>query len=155
MSKLKLKLDITCLIPRQRRRIFVKEYNRICQMTATSKNLEVQNIVSESNGPDVIEQPQQQNVLKEINFDYFNVIDTDENNDELTFVHSEVNTDEDSLQSNISDEGISKTEIINDIRLWAIENRVNHSTISNLLKILVKYGHELPMDARTLFKTPK
>lgn len=48
-----------------------------------------------------------------------------------------------------------KTELIDDIRLWGIESRVSHSAISSLLKILVKYGHDLPINARTLFQTPK
>jgi len=39
--------------------------------------------------------------------------------------------------------------------LWAIENRVNHFTLSNLLKFLVRYGYNLPIDARTLLQIPK
>lgn len=77
MPKSKLKLDITCLTPRQRRRIFLKNFYNICQMTVKNSNgLEVQNeFVNESNEPDDIEQlPQQQNILREIDFDYSNVI---------------------------------------------------------------------------------
>jgi len=144
MPKSKLKLDIICLTPRQRR-IFVKEFNNICQhLTVDSK--EVQNdIVRESDVPD--EQSQQQNVLSKNNFDYSNVnsdefinyskMNTDEfikNNDDLTSIHSGCNSDKDSVQSNNSDGSFSKTEIINDIRLWTIENRVNQSTLSSLLK---------------------
>lgn len=70
MSKLKLRLDIISLTPKQRR-IFLKKFRNIRQMT-NNLNLEVQNnIVSGSNGPGNTEQlSQQQNVLKEIYFDY-------------------------------------------------------------------------------------
>ncbi|XP_029156842.1 uncharacterized protein LOC114929464 isoform X1 [Nylanderia fulva] len=123
-------------------------------------NLEVQNNISGSNGPENIEQlPQQQNVLKEINFNYSNVMHTHkitENEDDLIFKHLRIGTDNNSSHSSISsDEFSNKTDIINDIRLWAIENHVSHSATSSLLKILVKYGHNLPLDARTLFQTPK
>ncbi|XP_077277560.1 uncharacterized protein LOC143905820 [Temnothorax americanus] len=161
MSKSKLRLDITCLTPRQRRRIFVKELYNVSQMTVDSNSSEVQNdIVSGSNGPGNIEQlPQQQNLSRKIDFDNSNGINTDkfiENNDDLMSIHSGINTDKDSLPSSSSDdEFFNKTEIVNDIRLWAIENRVNHSTISSLLKVLVKYGHDLPIDARTLLQTPR
>ncbi|KAM0724656.1 hypothetical protein ACS0PU_009737 [Formica fusca] len=164
MSKSKLRLDINSLTPRQRRRIFLKKFRNICQMTINS-NLEIQNnIVSLSNGPGNIEQlPQQQNVLKKIDIDYSNVMNTHkctENNHDLVSKHSEISIDKNSFQLSISSDKFSKTEfckteLINDIRLWAIENRVSHSAISSLLKILVKYGHNLPIDARTLFQTPK
>lgn len=73
MSKTKLRLDITSLTPRQRQRIFLKKFHNICQITVNS-NFEIRNDISSSNGPDNIEQlPQQQNVLKEIDFDYSNV----------------------------------------------------------------------------------
>jgi len=163
MSKSKLRLDITFLTSRQRRRIFLKKFRNICQITISS-NLEVQNnIISRSNGPHNIEQSQQQNVLKEIDFDHSNVMSTHmytENNDDSVSEHSGISIDKNSLQSSILSDKSSKTkffktELINDIRLWAIENRVSHSAISSLLKILVKYGHDLPIDARTLFQTPK
>lgn len=180
MSKSKLRLDITHLTPRQRRRIFLKKFYNICQSTSKLNDLKAQNIVSRSNEPDNIEQlSQQQNVLKEIDFDHSNVINTHDNamkrkftesNDDLISIHSGISTDtddlisvhsgisidaDDTLQSNISSSGSNKTEIINDIRLWAIENRVTHSATSSLLKILIKYGHDLPNDARTLYQTPK
>lgn len=159
MSKSKLRLDITSLTPRQRRRIFLKKFNNICQMNIKS-NLEVQNNISGSNGPENIEQlSQQQNVLKEIDFNYSNVMHTHkiiENEDDLISEHSRIGTDNNSFHSSISsDEFSNKTDIISDIRLWAIENHVTHSATSSLLKILVKYGHDLPLDARTLFQTPK
>jgi len=102
MSKSKLKLDITCLTPRQRRRIFLKEFYNIYQMTINSNSLEVQNnIVNESNEPSNIEQLSwQQNVLREIDFDYSNVIHTHkftENNDDSIFIHSGINIDENNL----------------------------------------------------------
>lgn len=55
----------------------------------------------------------------------------------------------------ISSDVSNKKEITNDIRLWAIQNRISHCAVSSLLQILVKYGHDLPIDDRTLFKTPK
>jgi len=75
------------------------------------------------------------------------------NNDDLTSIHSDLIVMK-SVQSNNSDGSFSKTEIINDIHLWAIENRVNHSIFSSFLKIL-RYGHNLPIDARTLLRTLK
>jgi len=83
-----------------------------------------------------------------------------ENNDDSVSEYSGISIDKNSLQSSISSDKSSKTEFFktelnNNIRLWAIENRVSHSVISSLLKILVKYGHNLPIDARTLFQTPK
>lgn len=183
MHSLKLRLDITCLTSRQRRRIFLKKFHNICQMTVNSNNLgnncennlennlEVQNnlevtndIISESNGPSNIEQqlPQQLNVLREIDFDDFNLRDTHkftENNDNLISTHSGVSTDQSSnFQSNISSisSGFSnETKLINDIRIWVTENNISHSAVNNLLKILVKHGHNLPTDARTLLQTPK
>lgn len=160
MSKSKLRLDITCLTPRQRRRIFLKKLHDISQRTVNS-NLKIQNdIANGSNELDNIEQPcQQQDVLKEIDFDYSNVMNYykfTENNDDVISEHSRISTDKNSPQSSISSgEFSNKTEIINDIRLWAVENRVNHSAINSLLKILVKYGHDLPNDVRTLLQTPK
>lgn len=164
MSKSKLRLDIISLTPRQRRRIFLKKLRNICQMIINS-NLEIQNnIVNLSNMPGNIEQlPQQQNVLKEIDFDYSNVMNTHkyaENNHDLVSEYSEISIHKNSPQSSISSDKFSKTEfckteLINDIQLWAIENRISHSAISSLLKILIKYGHNLSNDARTLFQTPK
>ncbi|KYN21546.1 hypothetical protein ALC57_06079 [Trachymyrmex cornetzi] len=153
MSKSKLKLDITCLSSRQRRRIFLKEFYNISHMTVNSNSdLKVQNkFVNRLCGPNDIEQLSlQQNVLREINTDDFV-----ENSDSIS-EHSRISTEESSLQSSISDdEFCNKTEIINDIRLWAIENYVSHSAINSLLKILIKYGHNVPTDARTVLQTPK
>lgn len=63
--------------------------------------------------------PQQQNILREIDFDHSNVINTEDfikNNDDLISVHLEMSTNKVNLQSNISDERFSnKTEIVNDI----------------------------------------
>lgn len=152
MSKSKLRLDITCLKPRQRRRIFLKKLQNISQMTINS-NLKVQNdVISESNEPDNIEQlsqSQTQNVLNEINFNYSNVTNIHNftvNNGDLISELSEISIDKNSLQSSVScDEFFDKTDIINDIRLWVIENCISHFAVSNLLKILIKYGHDLPM----------
>ncbi|KYN02828.1 hypothetical protein ALC62_06346 [Cyphomyrmex costatus] len=116
MSKSKLKLDITCLSSRQRRRIFFKKFYNISHMTVNSNSgLKVQNeLVNRLDEPNDIEQlPQQQNVLREINYDHSNVINTDD------------------------------------------FNYVSHSAINSLLKILVKYGHNIPIDARTVLQTPK
>ncbi|KYN30170.1 hypothetical protein ALC57_00366 [Trachymyrmex cornetzi] len=123
MSKSKLKLDITCLSSRQRRRIFLKEFYNISHMTVNSNSdLKVQNeFVNRLRELNDIEQLSlQQNVLREINTDDFV-----ENSDSIS-EHSRISTEESSLQSSISDdEFCNKTEIIN-IRLWAIENYVSH-----------------------------
>ena len=57
------------------------------------------------------------------------------------------------IDCNESDSVISFTD---KLRKWAIENRVNHKSVSRLLKILRPEGFDhLPTDARSLLKTPR
>ena len=42
-----------------------------------------------------------------------------------------------------------------ELSVWATQNKVTHTALNSLLKILKRYGHEdLPSDCRTLLKTP-
>jgi len=158
MPKSKLKLDISCLTPRQQRRNFLKELNNIRNQSVNLNTLQVENdIVSESNVHDGIELlPQQQNDIREIDVDNFNVIDTDVLNDDLISICSGVSANENNLSSSNSDgDLLIETEISEEIRKWAIENCLSQFAISGLLKILIKYGHDFPVDARTFLRTPK
>jgi len=158
MPKLKLKLDISCLTPRQQRRNFLKELNNIRNQSVNLNTLQVENdIVSESNVQDGIELlPQQQNDIREIDVDNFNVIDTDVLNNDLISICSGVSANENNLSSSNSDgDLLIETEISEEIRKWAIENCLSQFAISGLLKILIKYGHDFPVDARTLLRTLK
>lgn len=60
---------------------------------------------------------------------------------------SEPNVDTQAQHSNI--------HLINKLRDWALANRITHAALNPLLKILKDSGHEeLPLDARTLLRTP-
>lgn len=48
--------------------------------------------------------------------------------------------------------GISFEE---DLRQWAVHNKTTHRSLNELLLILRKQGHLLPLDARTLLATPQ
>lgn len=41
------------------------------------------------------------------------------------------------------------------LKQWAVNCNVTHSTITSLLHILHPFHHELPLDSRTLLKTPR
>lgn len=48
-----------------------------------------------------------------------------------------------------------ESELYDDLRLWAIECNLPVSHLTKLLKILNKHNHNLPLDGRTLLKTPR
>jgi len=51
-------------------------------------------------------------------------------------------------------EWVSET-LRNEIRVWAIENKITLNSVTKLLKILKRHGNtELPDDGRTLLQTP-
>lgn len=41
------------------------------------------------------------------------------------------------------------------LRQWAIKDKISHSSIDNLLQVLISNGFNLPKDSRTLLRTPK
>lgn len=42
-----------------------------------------------------------------------------------------------------------------DLRQWALEHKLTHRAITGLLPLLIKHGHLLPVDSRTLLGTPQ
>lgn len=73
--------------------------------------------------------------------------------------HEFCNTEnlESNNNSDFSDEDdvVFSCDIKSDLIDWALQFNVNQHCLSTLLKILKKYGHNLPADARTLLSTPK
>lgn len=56
----------------------------------------------------------------------------------------------------IGDESNTIMSLQYELKNWAIEDRIGHSCVTKLLKILRRHNHsELPMDGRTLLGTPK
>ncbi|CAL1672521.1 unnamed protein product [Lasius platythorax] len=46
--------------------------------------------------------------------------------------------------------------LADELRCWTVQNNVSHRSVNALLKILSLYGHSnLPIDVRTLMKTPR
>lgn len=62
----------------------------------------------------------------------------------------------DPKESNIEFETLDdQLLLLDELRLWALQNKVTISAVSDLLKILRAHGKsELPQDGRTLLKTP-
>ncbi|KAB0803466.1 hypothetical protein PPYR_00436, partial [Photinus pyralis] len=52
------------------------------------------------------------------------------------------------------DIAINSVSLSTKLKQWAITSGVTHSTVTNLLHILSPYHAELPLDCRTLLKTP-
>ncbi|KAL7382570.1 hypothetical protein ABVT39_024430 [Epinephelus coioides] len=61
-------------------------------------------------------------------------------------------TDSDTEQHDEGHGGVSFEE---DLRQWAVHNKTTHRSLNELLLILRKQGHLLPLDARTLLATPQ
>lgn len=57
-------------------------------------------------------------------------------------------------EKELSDEQVN-VNLEDDLRKWATTNRETHRSVNQLLSILRKQGHLLPMDARTLLATPQ
>ena len=53
------------------------------------------------------------------------------------------------------DEGHGGVSFEEDLRQWAVHNKTTHRSVNELLLILRKQGHLLPLDARTLLATPQ
>lgn len=53
------------------------------------------------------------------------------------------------------DEGHGGSSFEEDLRQWAVHNKTTHRSLNELLLILRKQGHLLPLDARTLLATPQ
>jgi len=89
--------------------------------------------------------------MREVDVHNSNVIDIDVLNDDLISICSGVSANENNLSSNNSDgDLLIETEISEEIGKWAIENYLIQFAINGLLKILIKYGHDIFVDARTL-----
>lgn len=56
-----------------------------------------------------------------------------------------------------TDLGLTRRNLVNDLRSWVIKEYISHTAPNNLLDVLRAHGHEsdLPHDARTIMKTPK
>lgn len=52
-------------------------------------------------------------------------------------------------------EGHDDVSLAEDLREWAVHNKATHRSLNDLLLILRKQGHPLPLDARTLLATPR
>lgn len=62
------------------------------------------------------------------------------------------------ISSNNNRDSINSPEILNlseELRNWATTKHVSHSALSSLLHVLSPYHPQLPLDSRTLLKTPK
>lgn len=85
-----------------------------------------------------------------------NVSDSDEAATTNSLDSFEFNSDDthgstDSAKEQDDDE----TNFEKDLRHWATENKETHRSVNQLLSILRKQGHQVPMDARTLLSTPQ
>lgn len=63
------------------------------------------------------------------------------------------------LQCNLEPNLVSALNTSNDMKKmlqqWAVNHKISHSALNNLLKILSPFHSELSLDSRTLMKTPK
>ncbi|KAB0790665.1 hypothetical protein PPYR_14891 [Photinus pyralis] len=104
----------------------------------------------------------------EIPFDTRSECFIESGNDETTFpsecknddLDDDVNALNDSFNmADVLSDSLQRTpSFANDLRLWAIKNKIPHSALSELMKILLKHNiksDELPSDSRTLLKTPR
>jgi hypothetical protein len=57
--------------------------------------------------------------------------------------------------SDVDDVNAEKPSIAVQLCEWAVQNNITHSALGSLLKILKPYHTSLPIDPRTLLKTPQ
>lgn len=85
--------------------------------------------------------------------------DSDSDNVAGTTNTFDFNTDVDhgstDSEEELDDEAEVQVNFEEDLRQWAIKNRATHRSVNELLSVLRKHGHPLPMDARTLLATPQ
>lgn len=67
---------------------------------------------------------------------------------------SDDNQESADLEHKQNDEEVN-VNLEDDLKQWATKNRETHRSVNELLSILIKQGHSLPMDARTLLSTPQ
>lgn len=48
-----------------------------------------------------------------------------------------------------------ENDLSNELAIWAIKCGENHTSLTELLKLLKRYGHKLPNEAKTLLHTPR
>lgn len=84
--------------------------------------------------------------------DQSNIVDSDG----LDIVVDSSDSNEIVVDNNTPDPPASSEETLkNELAAWAIRNRCHRDAINQLLQILNTHGHNLPVDSRTLLKTPR
>ncbi|XP_029171345.1 uncharacterized protein LOC114940761 [Nylanderia fulva] len=89
-----------------------------------------------------------ENVIVSLNFQNDNYLTID---DVSNFSNKLINNSSDTdINSSLDDQ----SNFMYELRKWAIERHISHLAVTDLLRILSPYHPELPLDSRTLLKTP-
>lgn len=70
------------------------------------------------------------------------------------FTANSQQTNDEEFQNSFNNRDESSYDFKGLLRLWAIEHRISHSGINDLLKILKSVGFSVPKDSRTMMFTP-
>ena len=76
-----------------------------------------------------------------------------DNDDQIFDAHIISDCGSESGSEKAYNEGENEFRLTDDLKTWAIESRVPHSTLDSLLHVLRRYHPELPKSSKTLFKT--
>lgn len=78
-------------------------------------------------------------------------------NDDEAVENIALDSDKESVLSDLDDEGSdNKENIVDFLKSWTFKHRINRSALNDLLVFLKSDGYQqLPIDSRTLLKTPK
>lgn len=134
-------------------------YRRIAQeVKQTVELLELQTTNIPTNSEDTLKNSDSNN--QHINLESHEVHDSFLNADvSEELVNSEIVLTSTSVDTHLgyNSEGqkmLNGEDLVNNLQQWALSNQVSHKAVSELLHVLNSFHPSLPLDARTLLKTP-